>query len=46
MGEGEGEKEKEKKKKEEERREEKNPGLEHLLCLEIDNGWFGTLVWI
>ena len=30
MGEGEGEKEKEKKKKEEGRREEKNPGLEHL----------------
>ena len=42
MGEGEGEKEEEKKKKEEGRREEKNPGLEHLLYLEIDIGWFGT----
>ena len=34
MGEGEGEKEEEKKKKEKGRREEKNLGLEHLLCLE------------
>ena len=39
---GEGEKEEEKKKKEEGRRGEKNPGLEHLLCWEIDIGWFGT----
>ena len=35
-------KEEKKKKKEEGRREEKNPGLEHLICLEIDIGWFGT----
>ena len=47
------EKEKEKKKKrrrrrkkEEGRGEEKNPGLEHLLCLEIDIGWFGTCLEI
>ena len=39
---GEGEKKEEKKNKEEGRREENNPGLEHLLCLEIDIGWFGT----
>ena len=45
--------EKEKKKKrrrrtknEEGRREEKNPGLEHLLCLEIDIGWFETCLEI
>ena len=43
------EKEKKKKrrrrrKKEEGRREEKNLGLEHLLCLEIDIGWFGALL--
>ena len=39
---GEGEKEEEKKKKEEGRTEEKNPGLEHLLCLEH---LYGILIW-
>ena len=43
---GEGGKEEEKKKKEEGRREEKIPGLKHLLCLEIDIGWFGTCLEI
>ena len=38
-------KEEEKKEKEEGRREEKNPGLEHLLCLEHLFGYLYGIVW-
>ena len=40
------ERKEEEKKKEEGRRKEKNQGLEHLLCLEIDIGWFETCLGI